>query len=94
MCSDRFTIADVELTILLIRISQLGLEHIFWTDKRPCIEKYYDRVKSRDSFKKTVPGTLVLLKTILMSQAPIVIGVVAAVALVVGGAIIAKKYIA
>lgn len=93
LCSSRFTIADVELTILLVRISQLGLEHVFWeAGKRPYIERYYERVKLRDSFKKTVPGTLVLLKTILMTQAPIIIGVVAALALVVGGAIIAAKF--
>jgi glutathione S-transferase len=92
LCSIRFTIADVELAVLLMRISQLGLEHIFWSGgKRPFIEKYYEKVKLRDSFKKTAPGTIMLLKTIFMAQAPIVVGVVATLALVVGGIVIAKK---
>ncbi|CAH1367370.1 unnamed protein product [Tenebrio molitor] len=69
LCSSRFTIADVELAVLLARISQLGLEYVFWSGgRRPSIEKYYERVKLRDSYKKTFPGTLVMFKTLFMSM--------------------------
>lgn len=99
MCTDRFTVADIALTILLERLNQLGLESRFWTGdkKRPNIERYYERVKERESYKKTIPNKLFLLKTLIISQNSLVVGVsaaVAAVALIVGGVIIFKKIVA
>lgn len=95
LCSDRFTIADIELTILLERLNQLGLESRFWSyGKRPFIEKYYERVKQRGSYKKTIPSLFVLVK-LLFTQSPIYagIGVFTAVAVFVGGLFVVKKII-
>lgn len=86
------------LTILLERLNQLGLEHRFWTGEkqRPNIEKYYQRVKERDSYKKTIPNKFFLIKTLIISQTPLIVGVsvaAAAIALIVGGVIIFKKFV-
>ncbi|CAG9761571.1 unnamed protein product [Ceutorhynchus assimilis] len=94
LCSDKFTIPDISLTILLLRINQIGMEPFFWTDgKRPNIEKYFNRVQERDSYKKTVPGTFSLIKTIFKNQAPLILGVsiAAAIALIVGGWFVVRK---
>lgn len=95
LCSDRFTIADIELTILLERLNQLGLESRLWSNgRRPYIEKYYERVKQRESYKKTIPSLLVLIK-LLFTQSPIYagIGIFTAVAVIAGGLLIVKKII-
>ncbi|KPJ07183.1 Ganglioside-induced differentiation-associated protein 1 [Papilio machaon] len=44
LCCDKFTIADVNLSIILQRLWELGLEERFWTDgKRPHIETYFNK---------------------------------------------------
>ncbi|XP_019874382.1 ganglioside-induced differentiation-associated protein 1 [Aethina tumida] len=94
LCSDSFTVADISLTILLERLSQIGLENRFWADgKRPNVANYYERVKERDSYKKTIPGTFVFVKLIFSS--PILIGVSVAtlIAVIIGGVFIVKKFI-
>lgn len=96
LCSDRFTVADVCLTILLERVNQVGLEPRFWANgKRPHIEEYYRRVKERDSYKQTIPTTFAFVKTIFIAQAPLIIGVsiAAAIAIFVGGYFVVKKII-
>nr|UUV68093.1 glutathione S-transferase [Dendroctonus rhizophagus] len=94
LCTDGFTVADVSLTILLVRVNQIGMEPYFWTNgKRPHVERYFIRVQERDSYKKTVPTTFSLVKTIFKTQMPLIIGVsiAAAIALIVGGWFIVKK---
>lgn len=96
LCSDRFTVADIGLTILLERLNQLGFEFRFWSDgKRPLLEKYYERVRQRESYKKTIPSTFLHIKTLLTSQKPIYIGIgmVAAVAIIVSGVLLVKKFL-
>lgn len=88
LCTDRFTVADIALTILLDRLYLLGLESYFWTNgKKPCLEEYYARVRQRDSYKKTVPSTMFHVKTFLEMQSRLYLGVsvAAAVAAVFGG---------
>ncbi|KAL1517839.1 hypothetical protein ABEB36_001551 [Hypothenemus hampei] len=75
LCSDRFTVADVSLTILMVRISQIGMEPYFWSNgKRPYMEYYFERVQDRESYDKTVPTTFTLIKTIFKTQAPLLLG--------------------
>lgn len=88
--------ADIALTVLLERLNELGLESRFWTQgKRPFIEKYFERVKNRESFKKTVPTFYVHVKILLFSSSPayIGLGVVTALAVVAGGLFVVKKFL-
>lgn len=94
LCTDRFTVADISLTILLERLNQLGFESRFWTaGRRPHIETYYQNAKLRDSYKKTIPSTCFQVKMLICSQKPAHLGVagVTALAIVLGGVIIVKK---
>lgn len=91
MCCENFSIADVDLAILLHRLWELGLEGRFWTGgKRPLIENYYDRVQQRDSFKKTVPNLPLHIKMIITSQPPAYVGAAGAASL---GVVIAILYV-
>lgn len=56
LCCDSFTIADVSLTVLLHRLSSLGLESLFRTSGRSSTAQYYDRVCVRDSFIRSLPS--------------------------------------
>lgn len=94
LCTDRFTVADISLTILLDRLYLLGLESYFWTNgKKPYLEEYYSRVRQRDSYKKTVPSTMFHLKTFLEMQSRLFLGVSIATVLatICGGAIFYSK---
>lgn len=53
----QFTMADISLTILLVRLDQLGLSHRYWnsTNLRPLVGKYFSLVRQRESFKASVP---------------------------------------
>ncbi|KAL0822513.1 hypothetical protein ABMA28_004564 [Loxostege sticticalis] len=75
LCCETFTIADINLAILLQRLWELGLEGRYWAGgKRPLLAKYYDRVKQRDSFKRTIPNLPFHIKMIIMSQPPTYVG--------------------
>lgn len=94
LCTDQFTVADVSLTILLVRVNQIGMEPYFWTNgKRPHVERYFTRVQKRDSYGKTVPTTFSLVKTVFKKQMPLILGVsiAAVIALIVGGWFIVRK---
>lgn len=94
LCSSQFTIADVSLTILLERLNQLGFEKRFWlNNKRPHVEKYYQRVKQRSSYKKTIPSTFKHLQMLMLHQKPLFIGIglLTAVSIVIGGYFLIKR---
>lgn len=55
LCSDAFSIADLSLSVLLHRLSCLGLESLFWNPNRPLTAMYYERVCQRDSFVRSLP---------------------------------------
>ncbi|XP_066256128.1 ganglioside-induced differentiation-associated protein 1 isoform X2 [Euwallacea similis] len=75
LCTDRFTVADISLTILMLRISQIGMEPYFWIEgKRPQVEKYFARVQQRESYKKTAPTAFSLVKTIFKTQTSLILG--------------------
>lgn len=96
LCSNNFTLADVSLTILLVRLSSLGLEKYFWTDgKKPLIEDYYRRVQERESFKKSIPDLYFHLKILFNSQTPLGIGVgiVGTIGFIAGAAFIFKRLV-
>ncbi|XP_047534624.1 ganglioside-induced differentiation-associated protein 1 [Vanessa atalanta] len=91
LCCEKFSIADINLTVLLQRLWELGLEERFWINgKRPNIENYFARVKLRESFKKTIPNLPVHLKMILTSQPPIYVGAAGAVSI---GLVFALAYV-
>ncbi|VVC86747.1 unnamed protein product [Leptidea sinapis] len=91
LCCETFTIADINLAILLQRLWELGLEGRYWTGgKRPCIENFFNRVKERDSFKKTIPSLPVHIKMIVTSQPPAYLGAAGAVSV---GVVLAIGYI-
>ncbi|GLV34856.1 Gdap1 [Carabus blaptoides fortunei] len=95
LCSDRFTVADIALTILLDRLNNIGLDTRFWAKgKRPHIERYYEKVKKRDSYKQTIPSKMFFFKMIF-GQSPVFVGfsVVALLSLMIGGVFVVKKYI-
>lgn len=54
LCGDTYTLADLSLTVLLHRLSALGLEHLFWKPNRPLTGLYYERVCTRDSFRHSI----------------------------------------
>lgn len=95
MCSDRFTVADIALTILLERLNGIGMDQRFWAaGKRPNIERYYEKVKKRDSYKQTIPSKMYFVKMIF-GQSPVLIGVsfVTILSLIIGGVFVVKKFI-
>lgn len=55
LCCDTFSVADLSLTVLLHRLSTLGLESMCWKPNRPLTAKYYDRVCERESFRRSLP---------------------------------------
>jgi hypothetical protein len=80
------------LTILLDRLNRLGLEQYFWEGgKKPHISQYYHRVQQRDSYKKTIPSALLLLKMFTQTQAPLIFGAAVAVTAIVGGIFYYRK---
>ncbi|GBN45280.1 Ganglioside-induced differentiation-associated protein 1 [Araneus ventricosus] len=55
LCSEKFTIADISLCILLTRLQILGLADKFFKDSNlPHVQDYFKRAQQRDSFKKTM----------------------------------------
>ncbi|KAM3966146.1 LOW QUALITY PROTEIN: ganglioside induced differentiation associated protein 1 [Aphomia sociella] len=91
LCCENFSIADVNLAVLLQRLWELGLEGRFWTGgKRPHIENYFNRVKQRDSFKQTIPNLPFHIKMIISSQPPAYLGVAGAASI---GVVAAFVYI-
>ncbi|XP_077289097.1 ganglioside induced differentiation associated protein 1 [Arctopsyche grandis] len=96
LCSKEYSIADISLTILLVRLDALGLDSYFWTNgKSKYIEKYYRRVQKRDSFKKTIPSFNQHMAILIGSQTPlsIGIGIIGAIGIVTTVAILFKKII-
>lgn len=89
LCCENFSIADINLAILLQRLWELGYEGRYWEGgKRPLLENYFNRVKQRESFKKTIPNLPVHLKMIVMSQPPAYLGAAGAVSISVVVAIV------
>lgn len=91
LCSKHFTIADVNLAILLERLNGLGLEKRFWSQgKRPHLERYFQRVQERPSFRAAVPDLFFHIRIVLESQPPAVQGALAATAV---GIVLASLYV-
>ncbi|XP_068618420.1 ganglioside-induced differentiation-associated protein 1 [Battus philenor] len=96
LCCENFSIADINLAMILQRLWELGFEERFWTNgKRPHIENYFNRIKLRESFIKTVPNIAIYLKMIVSSQPPAYIGAagLVSVGIVVTLAYLLKKII-
>ncbi|KAG8180090.1 hypothetical protein JTE90_027870 [Oedothorax gibbosus] len=65
LCSDKFTIADISLCILLHRCQKIGLIDKFFqpAGSFPNLRRYYQRVQQRDSYRcATARGTGFLRK--------------------------------
>ncbi|XP_049874421.1 ganglioside-induced differentiation-associated protein 1 [Pectinophora gossypiella] len=96
LCCENFSIADINLAVLLQRLWELGFEDRYWAKgKRPLLENYYERVKQRESFKKAIPNLPFHIKMIIMSQPPAYVGAagVVSVGVVVTVFYILKKLI-
>ncbi|KAL0270435.1 UNVERIFIED_CONTAM: hypothetical protein PYX00_007845 [Menopon gallinae] len=94
LCCDQFTMADISLTILLDRLSRVGLANYFWTNgKRSNIEKYYQRVQKRDSYRQAVPAVVTDLKYVVQSNAHFMIGLITIMTVVVGSVLYFKRRI-
>ncbi|KOB68773.1 Ganglioside-induced differentiation-associated-protein [Operophtera brumata] len=91
LCCETFSIADINLAVLLQRLWELGFEDRYWSHgKRPLLEDYFNRVRQRDSFKLTIPNLQHHVKMIIMSQPPAYLGAAGAASL---GAVLAVAYI-
>lgn len=96
LCSEQFSIVDISVGVLLERLWELGLEDRYWAHgKRPLLEQYFQRIKERDSFKKTIPSLPVHIKIIISSQPPVYVGAAAVTSLgvVIGLFYLVKKLI-
>ncbi|XP_063222845.1 ganglioside-induced differentiation-associated protein 1 isoform X2 [Bacillus rossius redtenbacheri] len=94
LCCERFTVADINLTLILDRLDRLGLAGYFWEGgKKPHVSQYYRRARKRESYRKAVPSTLFSLQTLLSRQAPefIGLGVAGAVSVVALGILLYSK---
>ncbi|KAK9502895.1 hypothetical protein O3M35_011582 [Rhynocoris fuscipes] len=66
LVSERFTLADIDLTILLERLNVIGMDERAWgNSKRPCIAKFWNRVRQRPSYKAATPSAFFHVKTML-----------------------------
>jgi glutathione S-transferase len=55
LVGDSYTLADAAWTPILLRLSELGLSRRLWGDgKRPNLEAYYERLRSRSSYDKAI----------------------------------------
>ncbi|XP_071496052.1 ganglioside-induced differentiation-associated protein 1-like [Diadema antillarum] len=52
LCGERFTTADLHLSVLLHRLTFVGLAERLFLGKRPLVSDYYQRVLRRPSFKE------------------------------------------
>ncbi|KAG1659873.1 Ganglioside-induced differentiation-associated protein 1 [Nymphon striatum] len=53
LCSKTFTLADIYLATLLLRVKFIGLSHLFWEspDKYPFLAVYFQKLMTRESVK-------------------------------------------
>ncbi|GAV08616.1 hypothetical protein RvY_18281 [Ramazzottius varieornatus] len=100
LCSEKFTTADISLSILLSRCYLLGLAPRFWSiSRRPYLAMYYQRINERPSFQKvaiTHITTSDLLQlggsTILYAYGLQIMGVATVLgALAIGGYVLMKR---
>lgn len=62
LVSEKFTIADITLAMLLNRLYLIGLwKRYFGSGKRPLLAAYFKRLQHRESFRKTMNQNLGLL---------------------------------
>ncbi|KAL9906170.1 ganglioside induced differentiation associated protein 1 isoform 1-T2 [Glossina fuscipes fuscipes] len=65
LISNDFTMADLALGLLLLRLYQLGFENYYWSyGKLPNIESYFLRFKKRTACQKLMPSNFEFLKDI------------------------------
>uniref|UniRef100_A0A1A9Z3D3 GST N-terminal domain-containing protein n=1 Tax=Glossina pallidipes TaxID=7398 RepID=A0A1A9Z3D3_GLOPL len=65
LISNDFTMADIALGLLLLRLYQLGFENYYWSyGKLPNIESYFLRFKKRSACQKLMPSNFEFLKDI------------------------------
>lgn len=65
LCCEQFTIADVSLALMLHRLNCLGLEDHYWrNNKRPLTEAYFNRIRQRESYQKSLPSAYSTMKTV------------------------------
>ncbi|XP_037069212.1 ganglioside-induced differentiation-associated protein 1-like [Pollicipes pollicipes] len=87
LCGASFSLADVDLCVLLNRIWMLGLEERLFTRTRPHLATYFRRARQRTAFQKTtaMPFKIraLLLAERVGSYLPLVLGL---------GAILAAAY--
>jgi len=84
LCSPQLSIADIDLSLLLYRLWQLGFERRMWERQRPFVKRYFARVQRLDTFKKAV--TMTEPSRILeFIASPVFLGVLGTTAILAGG---------
>lgn len=80
LCCEKFTLADVSLTILMDRLWRLGAAEYFW-GRRPHLSRYFQRVQQREAYKNIEPT----LWSDFSFVWPYALGILVAIVLVVVG---------
>ncbi|XP_071520764.1 ganglioside-induced differentiation-associated protein 1 [Panulirus ornatus] len=97
LCGELFSIADIDLAVLLNLINMLGYERRFWTEgKRPFLQAYWERIQERDSFKRATSFStklvhLTLLRGTLKQRKALLASLTAAVGVAVISYIVYRR---
>lgn len=90
LCSPEVSIADIDLSLVLYRLWQLGFEHRMWEKNRPQLKRYFARVQLLASFHQAVTMTEVSPVMDLFSS-PVFLGVLGTAVLLGGYYLWTKK---
>ncbi|XP_042909498.2 ganglioside-induced differentiation-associated protein 1 [Parasteatoda tepidariorum] len=64
LCCEKFTIADISLSVFIKRLNDLGLTDRFFKDNElPNLQEYFTRVQLRESYKKTMNQSTNIINT-------------------------------
>jgi len=86
LCSPEVSIADVDLSLLLYRLWQLGFERRMWEKNRPQIKLYFARVRLLDSFQRAITMTETdESHTLDFFTSPVFLGLLGTSVIVAGG---------
>jgi len=85
LCSPEVSIADVDLSLLLYRLWQLGFERRMWEKNRPQIGRYFARVQMLDSFQSAITMIEETTHTMDFLTSPVFLGLLGTSVILAGG---------
>jgi len=91
LCSPEVSVADIDLSLLLYRIWQLGFERRMWLRNRPFIQRYFARVQLLDSFHHAVSMTEGSHNVLDFFTSPVFLGVLGTTVVLAGGYYLLNK---